>query len=408
MKICLLTDMPPCRNFTAGIVLDILCNFLLEAGHEVCCLSVVDKAIDPVIPEDKRTRMKFESIRKPRENWGILGRIRGIRSLVSFIGNNAVALFKLPGIAKKAANFAKCNHADIIWNVVQGQTMIKITRPTAKIAGLPYVIHIWDHPTWWLHDMGFDRFTTRFVLNEFHQAVQHSQCCITASEAMAEDYKQRYNAPKALPVILGFNPGHIMPSGKKNNGDFVIALSGQMYASDELMALIGAISQLRWQYADKDIVLRLYGRYFNLGKFSTPVNIEWRGWLSQDELLAELANADLLYCPYIFDTTYADVSRLSFPSKLSTYMKTGTPVLFHGPDYSSPLTLLKRYNAAYMCDTLDIDALSQVISDIIKDPNRDTVAVRGYEAFEENLTLDIMRKNFFESLGCPIENIALE
>ena len=133
MNIMLLTDIPPCKNFTAGIVLNIMCDFLLEEGHSVCCFCVKHPGVDAVIPPDKLERMKFRTVDKPRENWGT----SFLRGAASFAGNNAAALFRLPAIGRQAAEFARENQVDFIWGVVQGQTLIKLVEPTARRAGVP-------------------------------------------------------------------------------------------------------------------------------------------------------------------------------------------------------------------------------------------------------------------------------
>ena len=156
MRIMLYSDIPPCNNYTAGIVLDKLCDFLLDSGHNVCCFYVEAKGLGPVIPVDKIERMPFKRVDKPPENYG--ARIKGrLGRILSLLGNNYEACFHLPRISRRAAVFAKENNVEIIWSVIQGQTMIKTTRSLAKKAQIPYVIHIWDPPSWWLRENRFDR-----------------------------------------------------------------------------------------------------------------------------------------------------------------------------------------------------------------------------------------------------------
>jgi hypothetical protein len=214
---------------------------------------------------------------------------------------------------------------------------------------------------------------------------------------MAESYKKLYDCPKSAAVILGFEPSRVIPRGEKDKNSFVIALSGQMYADVELSALISALNILNWEYDGKTIILRLYGRAFHLF-FSTPANVEIRGWLSQEDLLPELADADLLYCPYWFDPAFEEAARLSFPSKLSTYLKVGVPVLFHGPDYASPRIFLEKYNAAYICGTLDHNVIADILRSIILSPDRNKIAENGYHAFCKNLSIEKMRESFFFTL----------
>ncbi len=398
MKIMLFSDIPPCKNYTAGIVLNLMCDFLLDAGHEICCFTVKDKFLDARIPEDKSARMQFDNAEKPRENWGC----SIFKTAGSFIGNNFSALFQLPQIARQAGNFAKENHAELIWCVVQGQTMIKLAEPTAKHAHLPYIIQVWDPPEWWMMENKFDSYTKRSVMSAFGRALQHSKCCLAASWAMAENYSSKYRC-KTIPVILGFSPDRIVPAGSKNSNEFVIALSGQIYASQEFNALLQALDLMEWRYQEKTIKLRLYGRYFHLF-FSAPSHIELRGWIDQDSLLPELATADLLYCPYWFDNAFRLPSTLSFPSKLSTYLKTAVPVLVHGPEYASPHKYLVEHNAGYICDTLDPEGIKNILIYILKQPNqlRESVGEQGYQAFRQTLTTEHMQKAFFQALNLDI------
>jgi len=401
MNIMLLSDIPPCNNFTAGIVLNLLCGFLLEAGHNVCCFSTELQivATSAVIPQDKLESMQFERNAMPRENWGNL-RPSG---LMSFIGNNSTALFRIPGIAKRAAVFAKNNKADLIWNIVQGQTTIRLVRSVAKKAKLPYIIQVWDTPKWWLSSLNFDRFTFYAVMKEFGRAVRDSKCLVAASWAMADWYKKIYSCPKSVPVILGFNPSRVLPNEKtdSDSGKYIIALSGQNYATTELHALIAALESINWAHAGKKIVLKLYGKSFIIDSVYEKYiekDIERKGWLDQELLLPELAKADILYCPYQFGSEFEDVARYSFPSKLSGYLKIAVPVLFHGPEYSSPYTFLKEYNAAYLCNSLEPKIIADIIINILDDPNKFEYTERAYAAFLKELTLDRMKENFLYSI----------
>ncbi|AFM02106.1 glycosyltransferase [Desulfitobacterium dehalogenans ATCC 51507] len=394
MKIMLFTDIPPCKNYTAGIVLDILCGFLLDAGHQLCCFVVKNPGVDARIPSDKLDRMDFVIVDKPREDWGNTSS----DPEVSRQGNSHVTHFELPPIAERAANFAKAQGVELIWSVIQGQVMIQLAQPVSKLSGIPYVFQTWDPPEWWLSANKVDPETSCITMEAFANAIRDSECFIAASWAMGEAYQQRYGCKKSIPVILGFTPEKVVPAGMKKKDDFVIALSGQIYATAEYEALVEGLNRLRWSYQGKKIVLRLYGRYFHL-HFQKGTNIEVRGWMEQDELLPELADTDLLYCPYWFSEDFREASSLSFPSKLSTYLKTGVPVLMHGPEYASPRRFLERYDAGYICTTLDPDGIAEQIRTIMDAGDRDLVAQRGYQAFLDNLTLDIMRRNFFEALG---------
>jgi hypothetical protein len=129
------------------------------------------------------------------------------------------------------------------------------------------------------------------------------------------------------------------------------------------------------------------------------MNIEYLGWRSQKETIEIFENSDLLYCPYWFDPNFEMESKLSFPSKLSSYLASGRPVLFHGPDYSSPGRFLKENQAAALCFSLDANLLKVTIEKfILDDEYYEAICVNGRKAFDNFLSMDCMEKNFREFL----------
>lgn len=395
MKLLLFSDIPPCTNLTAGIVLNKMCDFLLEEGHDLCCFTIMDPSLHPSIPEDKLSRMHFSNLNKPCENWG-----GGIKS---FYHNNAIAIKELPRMAKKVAKFARDEHCQLIWIVEQGQTMIKMARKVASGAGIPYVVQTWDPTEWWLKENKFDKFTFNSVMKEYGRVLHNAECFIAASWAMEKEYGEQYHCKRSKAVVLGLSENEIKPLGKGKTDEFVIALSGQIYAKIEFAQLIEALNLMHWQYNGKKIIVKLYGTYFNL-YYSEEANVIVRGWIEQKKLLPELADADLLYCPYWFSEEYAVVSRNSFPSKLSTYLKLGKPVLFHGPAYSSPSIFLAENDAGYQCNSLDPNDIAKAIKYIMEDPYKHAVCRREIEAFKQKLTNNCMKRDFFEALAIPMKN----
>ena len=129
------------------------------------------------------------------------------------------------------------------------------------------------------------------------------------------------------------------------------------------------------------------------------MNIEFLGWRSQEETLNIFANSDLLYCPYWFDPAYEVEARLSFPSKLTTYLASGRPVLFHGPAFASPALFLEQNKAAFFCYALDGKIIIEKLNEIITDGELYRLISRnGRLAFDRFLTTDCMRQAFDQLL----------
>lgn len=396
MNILLLTDIPPCSNFTGGIVLEQLTRFLIEDGHKVSCFAIVHPTLAPVISKDISQHIAYKRVDKPKESWGIHPRI-GV--LASLIANNYIAVTQLPELANQAASFAKENNVDIIWSTIQGQTMIKVVRKAAQMANIPYTAQVWDPPEWWLSENKFDRYTQKNIMKEFGNLLKHSQACMAASWSMAEAYAQEFQA-NCVPVVPGLDDTYeIQPANRVDDNEFIIAFAGQIYATTEFNAFVAALEHMNWRYNGRNIKLVLYGRYFNHFNFNKPANLLIRGWLEQDEVLKELAASDLLYCPYWFSQEFEKIAKLSFPSKLTSYLRTRKPVFIHAPEYASPNQFIKQYKAGYVCETLSPQEIGKFLEEVMVDDERAQIGINGYRAFVEHLTFKTMKSSFYKALG---------
>jgi hypothetical protein len=62
---------------------------------------------------------------------------------------------------------------------------------------------------------------------------------------------------------------------------------------------------------------------------------------------------DIAYLPYWLDEKYHYVTQMCFPTKLTTYLAAGVPILYHGPSDGSPARFLAKYPAGIGCHTAD-------------------------------------------------------
>lgn len=395
MNILLFSDVPPSANYSSGIVLNKLCGFLLDAGHQVNCFTCMNPELKPQIPEDKQKRMKFANMDKPNENWEGEEYSREM--------NKKMAEEELPQITAAAARFAKETGAEMLWIVEQGQSIILQARPLAKATNLPYVIQTWDSPQWWMKANRYAEQTKAEVMAEYGRALNEAECFIAASWIMEREFKEQYHCKRSKAVVLGFQDEELPAIPRKDKNAFVIAMAGQIYAIEEFRALLMGLNYLNWAYKGKKIYLDIYAPYIPHIEmpFAIPGNVRVKGWRAQSELLVELHNADLLYCPYWFDEEVAVVSHTSFPSKLSTYLSAKRPVVVHGPSYASPVVFVKENHAGYCWEKRDGVYIANGIKKIMDDTAKNVKIANGTKAFRRFLTDECMRRDFFNALGLP-------
>lgn len=395
MKVLLLTDMPPCINYTAGIFLDHLVHML--PAREVVCYAVLNPELEPEIPPATKM-IPIKIVDKPKENFGF----SKLGPLFSLIMESFVETISIPRISRDIVEYVKEHQVDVLWCILEGQTMIRLARVVARLAHLPLYTHIWDTPSWWMRAWKVNAFTSKRVVEEYEKAVAESVKCGVASWAMKEEYEKAFGV-ECVPLVAGLKKEMALrPAQRPNfkNGEVQIGLAGQIYARDTWDALINALDSVNWAINDLPVRIKVLGQWLDPTLHRS--SIEFLGWHSQKEAIDILSQMDLLYAPYWFDKTFEMEARYSFPSKITTYLASGRPVFFHGPKYSSPGQFLEKHNAGICCySNNEADIVYQLKQVLNNNDLYRTITFNGYFAFIENLTFDALKDNLYKFL--PID-----
>ncbi len=393
--ILLLTDIPPCTKYTAGLVQKQLCNFLMEEGIALTIIAIVSSDLSPDISSSVLSYCdKYIQYEKPREN------CKGENRTKSILRNTIIRNFYPKYLVSKIIKELSTNQYNILWAVIQGQTMICTVREVAKKLGLPYSVQVWDPPEWWLQANSFDERSKKKVLTEFKNLLKEAACCFAPSKQMAE-YVNKFGCNFSIPVIPSLPRILVRRDYYPKEKDFTIVFTGQIYAREELLSFLSALNKLNWKVGDKRIKVKIFSYVFDediANKF--PIVLQY-GWLPQEELLKELANSELCYCPYPFSREMEKVAKLSFPSKLTSYLSSQTPVLVHAPNYSSIANFIIDERDGYVCTSTEEDILIKKIQTIISgyEEHREKIIKNAIDKFNSNLSLEVMKKNFFTALG---------
>ena len=364
MTTLLLTDIPPCSNFPAGIVTSEMCRAVQPDPLAIFC--VLNRHLSPVLYDDLAdipltivTKPNEVGVRKYRGiKWGTPGAV-SVEFLKRFLA--------LPRLIRQAVEFGRSHGAIRLWAVLQGQTMVRMALPVAQGLGVPLHLHVWDPLRWWHQAHLVDRVNAWLDQKTFDKTMRAGVCCASASWAMTEAFAEQYGV-SGEPVIASLDSSWCRrPEPRLHTDDqLVIGMAGQFYAEREWYNLLQALSIANWQVNGRRVILRVMGRDRPPGSIPDE-NLDFLGWRSQQEVIQTLSKAcDVLYCGYPFDLVMADVSRLSFPSKLPTFFCAGRPVLFHGPADSSPGVYLKRRDAAWIADQ-PVDAVYNGLVHLVED-----------------------------------------
>lgn len=394
-KVLLLSDIPPCKNLTAGLVLHQLCSMMPEGS--VACYAVVHPELDAKLEPDL-SWIPVEYAIRPRENKK--RRLPGkLGALECFLAESYTEHVSIKRIAKLAVAFGRKFGAEAIWCVVEGQSMMRLATEVADLLKVPLLTQVWDPPTWWLRANKVDNWSCKRILDRFALSMRRSERLAAASWAMAEEYGKLYGC-SGIPVIPSLDEALAKPPAERlsSEDELVIGMAGQLYSDVEWEHLLLMLNSIDWRFRGRQVVIKLLGRLLKVHTAS-PVRIDYLGWRNQRDTIDILSRADILYCPYWFDPTYRAEASFSFPSKLTTYLAAGRPVLFHGPEYASPARFLKEHDAASFCHDLANSAIFNSIDRLVSDQEYYRSRARnGSAAFHEHLTTRTMRRQFAKFL----------
>ncbi|AZO80478.1 MULTISPECIES: hypothetical protein [unclassified Bosea (in: a-proteobacteria)] len=400
-RILLLTDIPPCSNLTAGIVTAQMCRFVPKDELAIFC--VMNPYLEPKLYDDL-AGIEMKVVRKPTElqHRTVYG-IRVGRAGAAAI--EAVKRMALPrGLIRQAIAYGRAVGATDLWAILQGQTMVRIAAPVARGLGVPLRVHVWDPLRWWLDAHGVDPINRRLDLALFDRTLRQAASCAAASVPMAQHYEERYGVPSTA-VIASIDPelAQAPPPKLVSNDSVVIGMVGQFYASEEWEKLVIALNLAKWRVGQRKVVLMTFGHE----RPPTDIpdgHLKFMGWMDQPEVIRTIArHCDIAYCPYPFAERMAEVSRLSFPSKVPTYLAAGRPILFHGPSYSAPYTYLQERAAAYLCRDPYPAAVYNGLAHLVEDSELyETTALAARRAFLADFTLPQMERAVRQFLGYDV------
>jgi hypothetical protein len=399
----LVADLPPCSKGSGMLYLDRLCRAL--PANMLSCF-VVSSWQHGMGPAEDFAAMPFHTEPGPAPQapgcrWPLIG------SLASLYYEMTAARRHTDRLTDAIIRFGREQRAEAVWFVLQGQTLIRLAFPVAQGLGVPLYTLVWDPPGWWLRGNRVNALSRLEVMHRFGTALNRSAVFASISEAMADAYGQRYgaNAVPMLPFLPDACGAAQRPLPQRDH--YAIGLAGRIYATGQVDALMKALDSLDWRIKGKPVVVVYIGAN-RINHWHPSARIVHLGWLAEQECLRILGEMDLLYCPYWFEREFREEASLSFPSKLVSYLAAGRPVLFHGPDYASPVPLFRRHAIGSTCHSPAPDAVAWELRSLLGDP--DQLAEMGRcagQVFLERFSFSARRDSIARMFGLHQSDIRL-
>jgi len=253
----------------------------------------------------------------------------------------------------------------MVWIILNGLYTIQVAAGLTKHLKIPYVAHIWDTPEYKSDQIKLDFITKKHLLDKFDQVLYGASHIISISDSMGRIYEKKYGKESSTMVFCPPKES-IYPVRLQieNSKEIDIVFAGSLYAYKEWSYFLDAIEEYNILDQERNLNVMCIGPVSRWAKKRDFVSYEM---LKPIKEAAQIINkADIAYLPYWMSEKYSYAVRTAFPSKMSMYVASGTPVLFHGPEESTPTEFLNQYKVGVSCSSIAsndiIDSIHKILS----------------------------------------------
>jgi glycosyltransferase involved in cell wall biosynthesis len=325
-----------------------------------------------------------------------------VRSVLHFFGLYNL-LYKLK-ITPEFEEWISKFEPDIIYTQLASLELIRFTEKLRLLSKKPVAIHIMDDWPGTINQPGlFYNYWQKRIDVEFRQLMQNSKVLMSISDAMSEEYKKRYGHD-FLPFHNPIDIGAWKPKTDKTyeNGErFTILYAGRIGfgIGKSIAEVAAAVTEIALtdnkilfeiQTPDEEALNKLvtFNEYV---KYSKPT--------AYSELPNRFASADILLLPQDFDEESIKYLKFSFPTKVSEYMISGSPILVYGHESTGITKYAIAGKWAYIVTQNSKKQLIDAINELYNNPNlRKQLGTLAQQIAEQRENDIEVREKFRKSL----------
>jgi hypothetical protein len=240
-----------------------------------------------------------------------------------------------------------------------------------------------------------------FIEQKVAQAWQTANNRFVISEEIGMEYSARYGVKTWEQVTDGL--GEVRTSPREVTPDRInLYFAGAVNIPYEqnIKALQQALKiyQARNPATSASITLR-GGRHFIWEDANAP-RIEVRPFGSPGDVQNDLEGADIVYLPLSIDPAFSNFAKFSLSTKMVSYLASGLPIFYHGPEDSAAYRLLSRNRACAACFSNDpvqiLDALHEAQN------RRAQLVGNALRLAREKFQLSEIRNRFWSAIQGPL------
>lgn len=292
-------------------------------------------------------------------------------------------------LANDIVEFAQRQQIQRLWVILNTPYVTALAAEVHRRLRVPLLTHVWDDIEHLTRQKRFDGWTRRAYQRKAGMLLARSVRTAVICEEMASHYSSNFGARCKI-IRLGQQTTGLRTSKAIENQDFVIGYSGSMYSYSAWYAFLQALDELKWMLAGRPVRFVVLSGYVSF-RANVPCHVEFMGWRNDEEVLQMLSGCDLLYLPQPFEKSEEPLTRLSFPTKMSSYSATGRPIFLHTPEYGSLAAFHRENSVGPISHSLEARELCSVLTKFSEDLDQ----VRRATEVVERVSTEVLSRAAF-------------
>jgi len=330
------------------------------------------------------------------------------KKVLNFINDIGIREFIHPlKISKSLKEWILDFNPDIIYCQPENISFINLILKVKGLTSAKIVIHVMDDWPYLIYKNKTLKIVLRAIVKfRFQKLLTISSLRLGISKAMADEFQHRYK----LPFKYFHNPiditklDDVKSITKTNTDSSLIVYSGRIgwtASHDSIIEFSKCIEELRKEGLNIhfNIYTDLNNSENDFSKFQRDGTTLFQA-LKDNNFLSKLLEADLLLYPVDFDRKSIEFIRLSFPTKLPSYLISGIPILCYGPSEVYSIKFMTENRLGFICNVSQPDVLKRTIKEALNQKvQREDYSTRAFTYAKTNFELSKVRSSFHQELA---------
>lgn len=281
----------------------------------------------------------------------------------------AMWLGLLGGAIDRIAERVLAHRADRHWVVAMDEGVPLGTRLLQRASAVPLHVSIQDDQEHGMYGRSRRyRMLARLTRAPVRRLLRAARSVDVTSTEMADYYRTQLGLRSTVlhPIVAGPAPTPGALAVTRDPRRLTMGHIGSVYSGGELETMIEGLKRAA-AVAGREpaaVFIGLLPRYHALVA-RAGIAVELPSHLEERDAVPALARCDFVYAMYPFDRASDVFRRTSLPTKLTTYVQTGRPILAHAPAESTLARIVGRFAVGAACERNDPGALAQGIASLL-------------------------------------------